>query len=124
MEPQLMLRTSVVLLALTGAGGLLMAMIRFSGRPHPPSFITMAHGLLAGSGLTLLLYAGLTLGLPSTAWGSLALLAAVALSGLILNLGFHWKNKPLPIGLMIAHAGIAVVAVLVLTLAVWTLPAA
>jgi hypothetical protein len=122
MEPQLMLRTSVILLALTGAGGVLMAIIRFSGRPHPPNFVTMAHGLLAGSGLTLLLYAGITHGLPGIAWGSLALLVAAALGGLILNLGFHGKSKPLPIGLMMVHAGVALVAVVVLTLAVGTLP--
>src|SRR5205085_11053773 len=56
MEAQLMLRTAVVLLALTAAGGLLMAGIRFSGRPQPPNWIAMLHGLLAGSGITLVLY--------------------------------------------------------------------
>ena len=41
LDAQTMLKTAVVLLALTGAGGLLMAGIRFSGRPHPPSWIAM-----------------------------------------------------------------------------------
>ena len=122
MEPQLMLRTAVILLGLTAVGGLVMAFTRFAGRPHPPSLITMAHGLLAGSGLTLLLYAGITLRMPPMAWGSVALLAAAALMGLILNLRYHWKDKPLPMGLMLLHAAIAVGALVILALAVWTLP--
>src|SRR4051812_13905702 len=67
-----MLRTAVVLLALTAAGGLLLAAIRFSGRPQPPTWIAMLHGLLAGGSLTLLLYAGFASGMPGGAWAGLA----------------------------------------------------
>jgi hypothetical protein len=81
MDAQTMLKTAVVLLALTGAGGLLMAGIRFSGKPHPPSWIAMAHGLLAGSGLTLVLYTAFVAGMNSAAWGGLALLVVAALGG-------------------------------------------
>lgn len=35
MEPTLMLRTATVLLAVTALGGLVMAAIRFSGKPAP-----------------------------------------------------------------------------------------
>lgn len=124
MEPQLMVRTAIVLLALTGAGGLLMAGIRFSGRPHPPSAIAMLHGLLAASGVTLLLYAGLTRGLPPVAWGGIALLAAAALGGLILNLGYHWKNIPLPVWLVLVHAAVAVVGLVVLIVGGWNVSGA
>jgi hypothetical protein len=119
MDVQLMLRTAVVLLALTGVGGLLMAGIRFSGKPHPPTWFAMAHGLLAGSGLTLLLYAAFTAGLPGGALLGLVLLVIAALGGLTLNLGYHWKQVALPIWLVLAHAAIAVIGLVVVAIAVW-----
>ena len=119
MDAQTMLKTAVVLLALTGAGGLLIAGIRFSGRPHPPSWLAMLHGLLAAGGLTLLLYAAFAAGLPGSAWTGLVLLAVAALGGLVLNLGYHWKNVALPIWLVLVHAAIAVVGLVVLAIAIW-----
>jgi hypothetical protein len=119
MDAQTMLRTAVILLALTAAGGVLIAGIRFSGRPHPPSWLAMLHGLLAGGGLTLLIYAGVVAGLPGAALAGLVLLAAAALGGLVLNLGYHWKNLPLPIWLVMVHAVVAAVGLVVLAIAVW-----
>jgi hypothetical protein len=121
MDAQLMLRTAVVLLAVTAAGGLLAAGFRFSGRPHPPSVVAMLHGLLASAGLTLVLYVAVVNGLPEGAWfGLLALLAAV-LGGLVLNLGYHWRNHPLPIWLVLVHAAVAAVGLVILALSVWNL---
>ena len=119
MDPQLMLRTAVVLLALTALGGLLMAGIRFSGKPHPPSWIAMLHGLLAGSGLTLGLYPALTVGVSGGAWLGLALLVGAALGGLVLNLGYHWKNIALPMWLVLVHAAVAAVGLVLFAIAVW-----
>ncbi|MCG2592537.1 hypothetical protein LZ009_07045 [Ramlibacter sp. XY19] len=124
METQLMVRTALVLLALTALGGLLMAGIRFSGKPRPPSSIAMLHGLLAGSGLTLLLYAAIVHGLPGMAWLGIVLLAGAALGGLVLNLAYHTKELPLPIWLVLAHAAIAVVGFVVLILGGWNVTAA
>jgi hypothetical protein len=119
MDYQLMLRTAVVLLALTGAGGLLMAAIRFSGKPHPPSWIAMVHGLLAGSGLTLLLFPAFVQGLPGSALLGLVLLLGAALGGLVLNLGYHWKNLALPMWLVLVHAAVAVLGLVIVAIAVW-----
>jgi len=119
MDAQTMLRTAIVLLGLTGAGGLLIAGIRFTGRPHPPSWLAMLHGLLAASGLTLLLYVAFAAGLPGSAWTGLILLAGAALGGLVLNLGYHWKNLALPIWLVLVHAAVAVVGLVVLAIAAW-----
>ena len=55
-----MLQTATILLALTALGGLLMAGIRFATRRNPPAWLAMLHGLLAASGLTLLVYAAFT----------------------------------------------------------------
>lgn len=114
-----MLKTAVVLLALTGAGGLLMAGIRFSGRPQPPSWVAMLHGLLAGSGLTLVLYAGFASGVPQGAWTGAGLLVIAALGGLVLNLGYHWKSLALPVWLVLVHAAVAVIGLVLLAIAAW-----
>lgn len=119
MDPRTMLQTAVVLLALTALGGLLLAGLRFSGRTHLPPPLAMLHGLLAGAGLTLVLYAGLAAGMPGLAWGGLALLVVAALGGLVLNLGYHWKNRPLPIPVVLVHAAIAVTGFVLLALAAW-----
>ena len=79
-----MVTTALILLAITAAGGLLMAGLRFSGHDRPPSWLAMLHGLLA------------------------------ALGGLVLNLRYHDKQLPLPIGLMVGHAVLAVLGFLLL----------
>lgn len=119
MDVQTMLRTAVVLLAITALGGLLMAGMRFSGRPHPPTLITMVHGLLAASGLTLILYPAFTSGLPGNGWLGLILLLAAVLGGLVLNLRFHWERKELPVWLILVHAAAAAIGLVVLALSVW-----
>lgn len=123
MNAQTLLRTAIVLLALTGAGGLLMAGIRFSGRPHPPSPIAMLHGLLAASGLTLVLYAGFAAGMPGAAWAGLVLLLIAVAGGLVLNLRYHWQREALPVPLLLVHAAVAVVGLVVLAIAGWNVPA-
>jgi hypothetical protein len=103
-----MVQTALVLLALAAAGGLLMAGMRFTGADRPPSWLAMGHGLLAASGLTLLLYAGLTAGVPQMAWIGIGLLVLAARGGLYLNLNFHDKKLPLPKPVIIGHALVAV----------------
>lgn len=119
MDVQTMLRTAVILLAITALGGLLMAGMRFSGRPQPPTLITMVHGLLAASGLTLVLYVAFTAGLPGSGWIGLLLLLAAVLGGLVLNLRYHWERLELPIPLILGHAAAAAIGLVVLALAVW-----
>ncbi len=123
MDAQTMLRTAIVLLAITALGGLLMAGMRFSGHPRPPSSIAMLHGLLAAAGLTLILYAGFAAGIPGGGWGGLVLLLLAVAGGLVLNLRYHSQGVELPIGLMLGHAGLAVIGFVVLALSVWNLKA-
>jgi hypothetical protein len=113
------LRTAVVLLAITAAGGLLMAGMRFTGRPQPPDWLAMLHGLLAASGLTLVLYTAFTAGMPRAAWIGLAFMAGAALGGLALNLGYHTKRVALPIWLVLVHAAVAAVGLVVFAIAAW-----
>jgi hypothetical protein len=119
MEPALILMTSTVLLAVAALGGLVMAGMRFAGRPHPPPSLAMLHGLLAGAALTLLIYAACTVGLPSLANGALLLLIVASIGGLVLNLNYQWKQVALPKWLVVVHAAVAVVGFLLLVMATW-----
>jgi hypothetical protein len=118
MDIQNLFRTAIVLLALTAVGGLLLAGIRFTGK-QPPTTVAMLHGLLAASGLTLLLYGAFTAGLPGNAWLGIVLLLAAALGGMVLNLRYHWNRELLPIWFVLVHAAIAVAGFLILALSVW-----
>jgi hypothetical protein len=115
-----MMKTACVLLAITAVGGLTMAGMRFAGKPQPPTWLAMVHGLLAGAALTLLLYAYFTVGLPGLAGVALLLFLLAAAGGAYLNLNFHWKMLPLPKGIIVGHAGAAVVGFVLLLMATWT----
>lgn len=121
MDVHVLVRTAVVLLAIAALGGLAMAGTRFAGRPHPPPLIAMMHGVFAASGLALLLVVGFAATLPRAAWAGTVLLLLAAGGGLVLNLAFHWRNRALPIWLMLVHAGIAVAGFTVLAVVGWKL---
>jgi hypothetical protein len=111
--------TSTILLVIAAAGGLVMAGIRFAGDRQPPASLAMLHGFLAAAGLTLLLYAAATVGLPGMALAALVLLLVAAGGGVILNLNYHWKQLPLPKWLIVVHAIAAVVGFVLLLVVTW-----
>lgn len=120
MEPVLILKTASVLLAIAALGGLTMAGIRFGGKPQPPTWLAMLHGFLSAAALTLLLYAYFTVGLPALASWALLLLLIAAAGGAFLNLNYHWKMLPLPKGIIVGHALIAVAGFALLLAGTWT----
>jgi len=119
MEPMLFMKTASCLLALAALGGLTMAGMRFAGRPQPPAWLAMLHGFLAGAAATLLLYGYFTVGLPPLAAWALLLLLVAAAGGAFMNLTYHWKLLPLPVGLMLGHAGLAALGFILLIAAAW-----
>ena len=120
MEPLLVMKTACVLLAIAALGGLVMAGMRFSGKPQPPIALAMLHGFLSAAAVTLLLYAYCTVGLPLLAGWALLLFLIAAAGGAYLNLNYHWKMLPLPVGIIVVHAGVAVVGFALLLAATWT----
>jgi len=119
MEPNTILQTCVALLAISAIGGIVMASIRFSGKPHPPTWLAMLHGFLSASALTLLIYGACTVGLPTLALAATGLFVVAAIGGVFMNLNYHWKALPLPKWLVLVHASIAVVGFVCLLLAAW-----
>ena len=114
MQPNLMLQSATGLFVVAALGGLLMAAIRMFGKRNPPPWLALAHGLLAGAGLTLLVFAALTTTIPQMALFALLLFLAAAAGGVVMNLGYQWKQRPLPVPLMVGHALLAIVAFVLL----------
>jgi hypothetical protein len=112
-----MLKIASILFLLTALGGLLMAGIRFTARHNPPAWLAMLHGLLAASGLTLLVYAVCTMPVSSTAQLAVVLFLLAAAGGAVMSLAYKWKQRLLPAWFVIAHAIAAVVAFALLLLA-------
>lgn len=109
MEPLSIMKTACALLAVTAVGGLTMAVLRLSKKVNPPAWLAMVHGFISAAAVTLLAYAWCTVGLPPMASVALLLFVLAALGGVVMNLNYHWKALPLPMGLMFGHAGLAVV---------------
>jgi hypothetical protein len=113
-EPGLVIKTAAALLGLAALVGLALAAIRLTGRPYPPAALAMAHGLAAGTALTLLIYATFAVGVPMMVAAATVILLAAAGIGAWLNLGFHAQQKAIPMGMMTAHILIAVTGFAVL----------
>ena len=114
-----MLHTASVLLLLTAAGGLVMAIVRYTREANPPAWLAMAHGLLAASSLTLLIYAALTDGIGSAATAGLVLLLVAAGGGVIMNLAYQMAGKLLPKWLLNLHIALAVIGTGLVAVAAW-----
>ncbi len=118
MDAMSMLRTAVALFAIAAAGGLVMAGIRLLGRHNPPAWLSMLHGLLAAAGVTLVAYAVIAGGgAPSPSGWALLLFVVAAVGGASMNLFWQWRQRPVPVGLMIGHATLAIVGFLLLCVA-------
>jgi hypothetical protein len=99
--------TAVVVLGLAALGGLTLAGVRLSGTPRPPTWMALGHGAVAAAGLGLLIYAAVAPGIPWLGQVALGVLVLAALGGATLFLGFHLRERPLPIPLVIGHGLIA-----------------
>ena len=119
MQAMGMIQSAAALFAVAAAGGIVMAAIRVAAKRNPPHWLAMGHGFLAGAGLTLLIYAALTVGLPQRALLALVLFVAAAGGGVVLNLAYQMRQRPLPVGFVFGHAALAVVALLLLLSAAW-----
>ena len=117
MNALLFLKTCTALLVLAALGGVVMAGMRFAGKPHPPSWLAMVHGLIAAAALTLLIFGAATVGLPPLALLATLLFVVAAVGGVYLNLNFHLRNVELPKSIVLIHGGIAVVGFVCLLVA-------
>jgi hypothetical protein len=109
MDIRSMLQVSAIVLLVTAAVGVAMAIVRFVRSRNPPAWLSMLHGLLAAAGLTLVGYAAFGAGISALATTGLVLLVLAAAVGAFLNLAFQWKQRLLPPMLVAVHATLAVI---------------
>ncbi len=119
MNATTMLQTAAILLLLTAAGGGLMAVLRVAKKINPPSWLAMAHGLLAASGLTLLIYDAAAGGLPGMAVLGIAILLVAAAGGVVMNLFYQLADKLLPLWLLLLHIALAAAGIGLIAFAAW-----
>jgi glucose uptake protein GlcU len=116
-----MFNIAVVLIALGAVVGLTMAVQHFRGKTPPKPALAILHGLLAGSGVVVLLLGVWEIGFGTAHTWALVLFGIAALGGLYL-VSHHMKQRPLPNGVIVIHGLVAVVAFLVLLTAVFLAP--
>jgi hypothetical protein len=108
---------AAILFAIAALGGMIMALMRFSGRDLPPVFLAVVHGVFAAAGIVTLLAAALAPGVASMIRIALVLFVGTAILGFVL-VYFHAKRRPLPISYIVVHGLVAVVAFVILILGI------
>jgi hypothetical protein len=104
---------ALVLFAVAALGGVVMAVMRFKGKPYPPLGLALVHGAAAAAGLVALISIVVKGVHPSIVTTSLVLFVVAALGGFALFF-HHLRKVALPIWLVVVHALVAVVAFLIL----------
>jgi len=106
---------ALILFAVAAVGGIVLALIRFKGKPYPPLGLALVHGAVAAAGLVMLIALVAQHQGTSSATTALVLFLIAALGGF--GLFFHHLRKvALPIWLVVVHALVAVAAFLILLL--------
>jgi hypothetical protein len=81
--------------------------------------MAVGHGTVAAVGVVLLIYAVGTTTVPVMAQVALGVFVLAALGGATLFLGFHLKERPLPIPLVFGHGLAAVTGYVLLLVALY-----
>jgi hypothetical protein len=110
---------AAIVLGLAALGGLVLAGIRLSGTPRPPTAFALGHGAVAAVGLGLLIYAAISPGIPGLAQVALGVLILAALGGAAIFLLFHLQGQALPIPLVIGHGLTALAGLVILLVSIY-----
>ncbi len=113
------MQAAAIVLGLAALGGLTLATIRLLGTPRPPTWMALGHGAVAATGLGLLIYAAIDRGISSLAQIALGVIVLAALGGITIFLGFHMRQRPLPVPLVVGHGVIAATGYVLLLVAIF-----
>jgi hypothetical protein len=108
-----MVRWAAALFALAALGGATLATLHFRGRSPLPMPLALLHGLLAATGLVVLIIAAMQPGFGGLAMVSLVIFLLAALGGFYL-FSFQLRGLPLPSAMVLAHGSAAVIAFVLL----------
>lgn len=109
---------AAVLFAIAAVIGATMAVQRVRGVERPAMGMALAHGGIAALALVLYVVAVVTASsAEAISWWAIGLFVVAALGGSALFLGFHLRERPLPVPMVFVHGGVAVVGFVVLLVA-------
>ncbi len=111
---------AAVLFAIAALGGIVLAVMRLSGRELPPMALAIIHGLFAAAGLVALIVAVVGANVSSIATYALVGFVVAALGGFLL-FSYHLRRKALPIGVVLIHGIAAVISFVILLAAIYGL---
>jgi len=109
------MNVALALFAIAAVGGIVLAVIRFKGKPYPPLGLALVHGAVAAAGLVMLIALVAQSSGGSSAKTALVLFVVAALGGFALFF-HHVRKVALPVWLVVVHALVAVAAFLILLL--------
>lgn len=109
---------ALLLFALAAIGGVLLVALRLGRGANPPMGLALVHGLAAAAGLVVLFASTAQTGLSGLSAGSAGLFVVAAIGGFAL-FASHLKGRLLAVPLVAVHAGVAVLAFLLLA-AAWS----
>jgi hypothetical protein len=101
------MQLAAILFALAALGGLTMLALRLSGMERPPTWLAIGHGLIGLGGVAALGFAHTQSPLPAPALWALGVFIFAALGGATIFVGFHLREQPLPIPLILGHGLVA-----------------
>jgi hypothetical protein len=108
-----MFTASLILFAIAAFGGITLAAMRLGNRPLP-FYLAIAHGVLAATGLVLLIAAMVVAAAEGTILIAALILFIVAAIGGAILFSFHLRSRSLPVPLVLGHGLLAVVAFVLL----------
>ena len=108
-----MFTTSIVLFAFAALGGVTLAAMRLGNRPLPFK-LAVAHGVLAATGLVLLIATMVAAAATGTTLNATLIIFIVAAIGGAILFSFHLRSQPLPVPLVLGHGLLAVLAFVLL----------
>lgn len=110
-----MLTIALILFLVAAGVGAAMAVQRLQGQPTPSTGVALAHGGVAAVALVLAIVGALgDTTISGLVWWAVALFVVAALGGAALFLGFHLRDRELPVALVLGHGGLALVAFVIL----------
>ncbi len=109
---------AAVLLAIAALGGVVMAVMRLTGRELPPMGLAVVHGLFAASGLIALLVAVIGANAPTQATVAAGGFVLAALGGFFL-FSYHLRRQALPVPVVLVHGVVAVISFVLLLLGIF-----
>jgi hypothetical protein len=114
MEGNALMRVALVMLGLAAVGSVCIAVMRLSGVPRAPDWLTTGYGVLAWLGLALVCLVALTAGIPAMAQFALAPFLLASASDSVLNRLLHRNRLPSAVAVLRAFfAGVGFVLLLV-----------